>query len=199
MCNKLPNINAKEVLLVGTSPQLDFDLLKMYSENFSIGLHRVHKIYPLTSWRPSVLFLGDEALIIQQGKEIIAAQDAKTIIATGRCFWIPLSIWRNKISYLKLRQKSTGDFTNDGSSVWRDDETYIVGDSVFCLAIQYCIKERVRKIIITGVNFNYDQGYVDASISNNGINQPRPFEAKMQYVFFRKICAEIGIEVDHEF
>ena len=197
--NELPKLFDKEVLLVGTSPQLDLNLLERHSESFSIGLHRVHKIFHLTSWRPNVLFLGDEALLIQQGKEIISSQNINTVIVLGCGFWIPCGDWKNKFIYLKLRQKSIDDFISTDDYRLQNAKSYIVGDSVLCLAMQYCIKERVKRIVITGVNFNYEQGYMEKSINNIGINQPKPTEAKNQYLYFRRVCSDLGIEVVHDF
>lgn len=193
----IPDISGKEVLLVGTSPQLDFDLLNKNAEMFSIGLHRVHKIYHLTKWRPNILFLGDEALIIKHGKEIIEAQDANTLIFTGIKFWTPFLNKKHNFSFIRLRDKTETDYCDIYNLEIMSSDTYVLGDSVLCLALQYCIKKKVKKIIITGVNFNYDQGYIHKDINNEGINQPSPEKARFQFNYLKKVCAHVGIEVEH--
>ena len=197
--NKIPCISGKNVLIVGTSPQLDFQLLSKGDYDFSMGLHRIHKIFDLTFWRPNLLFLGDEALIIKHGKEIVDAQDPETLIVTGSTFWNPSSINNNKTIFIKLREKADGDFRKAEYSDLINDAIYILGDSVLIIALQYCIKQRVKKITITGVNFNYESGYIHKDINNEGINQPSPQNAFSQYIYLRKVCDYIGIIVEHDF
>lgn len=193
--NKLPRLFNKEVLIVGTSPELDFDLLFSHRKMFSIGLHRVHKIYSKTAWRPDVLILGDERLIHNYGNEIIACQSPKTVLATGSRFFIPFGNSQKAVTYINIINK--GDSVIDHSDNLPPEGVYFAGRSVVLLALQYCIKERVKKIILTGVNFNYEKGYIDESINNDGLNQPVPIIAKEQFLSLIKICNDLNIEVQH--
>lgn len=193
--NRLPNLSGEEVLIVGTSPELDFDLLSNRSTKYSIGLHRVHRIYAKTSWRPSLLFLGDELLIRNQAKEIISAQHEGTTLVMGSRFFLPRTRFKRQFSFICIEDKGDRVLSHIGDL--SPDNIYYSGRSVVLLAIQYCIKERVKKITITGVNFNYEKGYIDKSISNIGLNKPMPEIAKQQFLGLVRICDKLNIEVEH--
>ena len=100
--NKLPSITGKEVIIVGTSPNVDINKLSNLKDSiFSIGLHRVHMFFHKTKWRPDLLFVGDELLLQKQGKEILTSQDKKTRTIVGSRFFVPFI--NNKLSYISLK------------------------------------------------------------------------------------------------
>ncbi len=193
--SRLPNLSGEEVLIVGTSPELDFDLLSNRRIKYSIGLHRVHRIYPKTSWRPSLLFIGDELLMRNQANEIISAQHESTTLVLGSRFFLPLMRFKRLFSFIDIEEKR--NLVLNHIEDLPADNTYYSGRSVVLLAIQYCIKERVKKITLTGVNFNYEKGYIDKSISNHGLNKPAPEIAKQQFLGLVRICDKLNIEVEH--
>jgi hypothetical protein len=193
--DKLPELSGEEVLIVGTSPELDFDLLSNCRSKYSIGLHRVHKIYPKTSWRPTMLFVGDELLIRNQASEIIGSQHRSTILVTGSRFFVPLTRFKRLFTFLKIEDK--GDQVLEHFCDLPPDNIYYSGRSVVLLAMQYCIKNRVKKITLTGVNFNYERGYINESINNDGLNQPAPDVAKRQLLGLIGICSDLNIVVEH--
>lgn len=192
--HKLPNINGKEVIIVGTSPNLDINKLNSIEDStFSIGLHRVHDFYDKTNWRPDLLFIGDELLLRKHFKTILNRQDKKTRIVLGSRFFIPFN--KNKTSYIKLEDIKNKIISN--KSLVLNSDKYFTGRSVVLLAIQYCIKQNVNKIILTGVDFNYDKGYFNKQTNNIGLNQPEPLIAKRQLIAYINICKKIGISVEH--
>ena len=87
---------------------------------------------------------------------------------------------------------------NEKDSI-QNSNKFFIGRSVVLLAMQYCIKQNVRKIILTGVDFNYEKGYINKSITNTGLNEPAPLVAKKQLIALIKLCEEIGISVEHPF
>lgn len=193
---KLPTIIGKEAIIVGTSPNVDINKLNSIEEStISIGLHRVHSFYHKTNWRPDLLFIGDELLLRKQCKTILNNQDKKTRIVLGSRFF-PTFI-KKKISYIKLKDIGNKIFNNT-NHVLNSDE-FFTGRSVVLLAMQYCIKQNVSKIILTGVDFNYDKGYINKQINNHGLNQPEPLIAKRQLIAYIDICKKIGISVEHPF
>lgn len=194
--NKLPIIKGKEVVIVGTSPNLDISKLNSIEDStISIGLHRVHDFYDKTNWRPNLLFIGDELLFRKKSKTLLNRQDKKTRIVLGSSFFVPFN--KNKISYIKLEDIRNKILNN--KNLVLNSYKYFSGRSVVLLAMQYCIKQNVNKITLTGVDFNYDKGYFNNQTNNIGLNEPEPLIAKRQLIAYIDICKKIGISVEHPF
>ena len=194
--NKLPNLRGETVIIVGTSPNVDLNILNNLDDSmFSIGLHRVHGLYHQTKWRPNLLFIGDELLLRKQSKELLNKQENKTQIILGSRFFVPIK--KNNVSYINIIDVKDQIF-NDLNSI-QNTNNYFCGKSVVLLAMQYCIKNNVKKIILTGVDFSYEKGYFDKKINNIGLNKPEPIIAKNQLIAYIDICKRMGIDVEHSF
>lgn len=188
-------IAGKDVLIVGTGTSIDIDLLAQEGFDTTVGLHRVHHLYKSLSWRPDLLLIGDEALMIDQGRDIINAQESKTLIATGSEFWIPAGVRSDK-QFCFFHLKHGGDIVFDRSMFEAPPDPLIVGRSVICLALQICLRYPPKSITITGVDFDYSAGYVCDSITNAGINKPQPTIAKRQFLELQEVVRLVlGIEV----
>ena len=194
--DKLPNLRGETVIIVGTSPNVDLNILNNLDDSmFSIGLHRVHGLYHQTKWRPNLLFIGDELLLRKQSKELLNKQENKTQIILGSRFFVPIK--KNNVSYINIIDVKDQIF-NDLNSI-QNTNNYFCGKSVVLLAMQYCIKNNVKKIILTGVDFSYEKGYFDKKINNIGLNKPEPIIAKNQLIAYIDICKRMGIDVEHSF
>ena len=192
--NKLPKINVKEILIVGTSPNVDINILNAKSnKTFSIGLHRVHHFYDKTPWRPDLLFIGDELLFRKQSKALLGNQNTKTKIILASHFFV----WSKNKNIYFIDVEDVKDEIFCEKEIIQNTDKYFCGRSVVLLAMQYCIKQNIKKIILTGVDFNYEKGYFDNKISNDGLNQPQPVIALNQLKAHIELCESVGIDVEH--
>lgn len=184
----------KSVLIVGTSPQLDFSLIEGNDFDVSIGLHRLHMIYDQTNFRPDILFLGDQALIFNIGSELTSSQDPKTQIVCSSKFWLPYSN-PLPVRYIKVRKEKL--LADDSTSKEFTNQSFYSVNSVVNLALQLVIVGKPKEIFITGVNFNWEKGYISNEIHNIGLNQPQPLQAKKEFVTLLRIAEDLGIRVHH--
>jgi hypothetical protein len=99
-------------IVVGNGPSLRETPLDEFKDVFSIGMNKISLLFPLTTWRPSLIVCVNN-LVVRQSREFLATTQIPTFLA-WKCRWFAGRPRNCNVHYFKSVPTST--FSTDASS-----------------------------------------------------------------------------------
>lgn len=194
--------NGKRCFIVGNGPSLKVEDLEKLKHEYTFGSHRIYKIFPQTTWRPTFYCAQDFDLIVKDQMEIRKVAQKNCFI----CF--TKKVKENIIKQATILRIDTKTFYPDLPEFSRDvTECIYEGFTVTYAILQIAIYMGFSEIYLLGVDHSYSM-----DLDKNGqiiykqqddhfteddkiTNIPQTCKSTLAYVKAKQIADSLGVNI----